>query len=734
MIFTLALMLLAGPARAAGAAADYPLPPPPAVSSAAVALAFSADHLDYSSATALIHLQGRAVVRESSWTLKADDLWINPETRSGTAQGFFIVSDTWSAVSGSGGSFDFATRRAVMSQASAGHGNWRVHAREGIIHADRSIDYYHADLTSCDIYPNPHYYFYSTHLTVAPDHYLLARNAVFYLGRHHPVPLFYTPFFYKSLKPGTDLSLFEWKVQPGYDKRNGYFLDNTVTSHWSRSFYTKADVDYYSQEGVGTGGELDDHESQNSRGTIYGYEINERTSPDLEPSGGRERWEFLGERYQSLWDGVSFHGRLQAMSDPLFNNDYARASLYPFTSELNNSAALSYAGSSFTAHLSYSRVDLAGASGAGFQKVSESAPRLDIQSKSFTLWKLPWLNTLSGFQDNTYAEGQGFIQHSGGVGWQGTRSIRLAQGLTLRPAVSYNAAYYNKYFIPFNNSLYNFTSPATQVYVSSPLAGSPLYSDALINRYSVSNDLRWESRLGYWDAVHAMTFRSRPGSFDIDSSAPDYGLEENLVTLQDAFRPAPKFWASLGSGYNLQQLSGYDLVFHQRLLPITGDLSYSPGLFESVDLRDQYVAGVGNQSLVADAQWGDPKGAFLGGGAGYNLLEADQYYADARFGWVSPGGDWHFVGALYAGARSPGGFSRAGQVALFDKELQVVKLWHDFITRAGFMWRPGGAKVARVSVSLRLGHSPEAVAQALRENYWESEWYPQRATDIVPAR
>ncbi|MDE2313949.1 MAG: LPS-assembly protein LptD [Elusimicrobia bacterium] len=732
MIAALLAIFLAAPARSAET--DYPLPPAPAASSATITLTFSADHMDYSSATALIHLQGRAIVRQSSWTLKADDLWINPETERGTARGFFIVSDTWSAVSGTGGSFNFASRQAVMDQAAAGSGNWRVHAREGVIRADRSIDYYHAHLTSCNIYPHPHYYFYTSHLTVVPGHYLLARNAVFYLGRYHPVPLFYTPFFYKSIKSGPELSLFEWKARPGYDKRNGYFLDNTITSRWNRSFYTKAYADYYGQQGAGAGGEIDDHESRNSRGTVYGYQINERSSPDLRPLGGQERWEVLGERYQALTKRLSFHGRLQAMSDPLFNNDYARASLYPFTSEINNSAAMTYAAGAFTAHLSYSRVDLANAAGTGFQKVSESAPRVDVQSISFTLWKLPWLNTLSGFQDNTYAQGQGFIQHSGGVGWQGTQAIHLARGLSLRPQVSYNAAYYNKYFVPFNNSLYNFTSPATQVYVSSPLANSPLYADALINRYSVSNDLRWESQFGYWDAIHAMTFRSRPGSFAVDESAPDYGLEQNLVTLQDAFRPAPKVWASLGSGYNLQQLSGYNLVFHQRVLPITGDISYSPGLFESVDLRDQYVAGAGNQSFVADAQWGDPRGAFVAGGAGYNLQQADEYYTDARFGWISPGGRWHFVGALYAGLSSPGGISRAGRFSLFDKELQVVKLWHDFIGRAGFMWRPGGAKVARVSVSLRLGHSPEAVAQALRENYWESEWYPQRATDIAPGR
>ncbi len=741
-----AAMVLAGRLSLAAAqarAADYPLPPPPRVSSASTVLNFSADHLDYSSATALIHLRGHAVVHESSWTLKADDLWINPETHRGTAPGFFIVKDSMSAVAGRGGFFDFDSHQAVMAHAASGSGDWRVHARQGVLEPNRSIDYYQARFTSCDIYPHPHYYIYSSHLTVAPNRYLLARNDVFYLGSY---PLFYTPVFYKSIKPGNDNSLFEWKAQPGYDNRNGYFLDNTITSHWSRSFYTKTFLDEYTQEGVGAGAELDDHESQNSRGTLYGYQINEQTSPDLRPTGGSHRWVVMGERYQSLARNWGFHGNLQAMSDPLFNNDYARSSLYPFTSELNNSAALTYTGSSFTAHVSYSRVDLANAAGTGFQKVSESAPRLDIQSKSFKIGKLPWLNTLSGFQDNTYAQGQGFIQHSGGANWQGTQSIHLARGLTLRPAVSYNATYYNKYFVPFNNSLYNFTSPATQVYVSSPLANSPLYSDALISRYSVSNNLSWESRLGYLNAAHSMTFRSRPGSFAVDTSAPDYGLEQNLVTLNDSFSPAPKLWASLGSGYNLQQLQGYSLGFQQRLQPITGDLDYTPRAFTSFDVHDQYVMGVGNESFVADGQWGDPKGAFVGGGVGYNLfgpdigvifggtLPSEDYYTDARFGWVSPGGTWHFVGALYAGLNSPGGIARANRFALFDKELQVVKLWHDFISRLGFMWRPDGAKLVHVSASLRLGHSPEAVAQALRENYWESEWYPQRQTDIAPVR
>ncbi|MHB2025347.1 MAG: LPS-assembly protein LptD [Elusimicrobiota bacterium] len=724
MIYLLAWTGLVFSALAHG----YSLPPLPAASTQTVTLNFSSDHMDYASSTTLVHLKGHAVIHDSSWTMKADQIWINPQTHRGTAKGFFIIKDSMSAVAGDQGFFDFDAKQAVVTHAAAGDGDWRIHSRQAVLRQNRSVDYYQARVTSCDIYPHPHYYIYSNHVTVVPNRYLLARNSVFHLGSY---PLFYTPIFYQSLKPRSEMSLFQWKAQPGYDRRNGYFLDNTVTSQWTKTFYTKAYADYYGMQGVGTGGEIDDHESQNERGTFYGYQIGERNSPDLQPSGGRERWELLGDRYQALSKNLSFHGHLQAMSDPLFNNDYARANLYPFTSELDNNAALTYAQKLYTAHISYSRVDFANAAGTGFQKVSESAPRIDVQSSSLKFWKLPWLNTFSGYEDNTYAQGQGFIQHSAGLGWQGTQSIHVWRGLTYTPSVSFNSAYYNKYFIPFNNSIYNFTSPANLVYVSSPLANSPLYSNALISRYGFSNDLHYDSRFGYFDAVHSMIVRSQPGALTINRSAPDYGLEQNLVTVQDAFRPVDKVWATLASGYNLQQLSGYNLVFDQRLQPITGDLVYTPKLFETLALHDQYVLGTGNQSFVANAQWGDPKGIYMSGGAGYNLLEVDQYYADTQFGWVSPGGDWHLIGALYAGFHTPGGVSKAGRLGLFDKEFQVVKLWHDFITRAGFLFRPDGAKVVRFSASLKLGHSPEAVAQAARENYWESEWFPERATGMA---
>ncbi|MFA6002642.1 MAG: LptA/OstA family protein, partial [Elusimicrobiota bacterium] len=305
-------------------------------------LDFVADSLDYDRAGAEIHLKGNVRIQESTWTLKGDELWIDTTKRRARSEGYLLLEDGVSALHGNAGDFDFYEHSGVLYNASAGHGDWRVHARSMVIDPKRNVDYTGADFTSCSFDPKPHYHFHASRVSVAPRRRLFARNVVFFVGK---VPVFYLPFLYKSLKTAHFL---RFRLQPGYDRRNGAFMKSTLTNQHGLYWRSKLFLDYYSAQGFGAGGELHRRDGLDSRGVLGGYRIKETPN-------GQQRWSVTGDLYQGFASSFSLQGRLQVMSDADFNNNYARSSPFRVTPDLLNSGAVVYRLPQVTTRLSYSR-------------------------------------------------------------------------------------------------------------------------------------------------------------------------------------------------------------------------------------------------------------------------------------------------------------------------------------------------------------------------------------------
>ena len=316
----LLFLLLGGVARAE----DYALPAPPP----GPRLDYSADQVDFDSDHQLLHLRGQVILNESTWTVKGKELWIDTENRRGRSEGPLLVEDGISAVYGESGEFDFVNHTGRLQRTSAGHADWRIHAREAKVGENRRLDYLGGEFTSCGAKP-PHYHFLASRITVKPKKHMIARNVLFYLG---DVPIFYLPFLYKSLSPRHYL---RWKTQPGLDRRNGPFVKNTLTTDHGDTLYSKLYADYYTKQGAGLGGELHRRDGEDSRGALFGYTIKETSTGD-------RRWAMLGQQYQALFSSTSFQGRLQLQSDADFNNNYARSNSFRVTPELVNGGAFTH--------------------------------------------------------------------------------------------------------------------------------------------------------------------------------------------------------------------------------------------------------------------------------------------------------------------------------------------------------------------------------------------------------
>ena len=673
-------------------AAENRLPPPPAEPH----LEFVADRLDYDQAQAVIHLQGGVRVKESTWTLKGDELWVDTRQRRARSEGPLLLEDGMSAIYGDAGEFDFTDHTGVLYHASAGHGDWRVHAKSMVLDVKRRIEYADADFTSCSYDPKPHYHFHASRMTVIPRRRLFARNVLFVLG---PVPVFYTPFLYKSLSKSHFL---RFKVQPGYDRRNGAFLKSTLTTDHSPAWRSKLFLDYYSAQGFGVGSELHHRAGEDSRGFLGGYRIRETRA-------GTERWSVNGDLYQEFLSSFSAQGRLQVMSDPSFNNDYSRSSPFRMTPNLMNSVAVVYRRPQVTTRLSYSREDDA-ISTYTFVKTYESAPRLDVQSAQLKFWNLPWLNTLSGFADSNYSRGRPYDEKAVGGTWAGTRVFALARGVRFTPAAQYSQTFYNR------------------VDAATDLGTVDTKRGAMVGRYLLAGTLRLSSFVGNLDITQTYARRQKADSLAEDAGAMDHGVETNALSFLHAYRPSRQVLVRLNSGYDFRVYRNQTLTFKDRVQPIISDIIYAPRPTFNLTLRDDYQLASGNRNFIFSGTWGDEERTFLAAGAGYNLADASRYFINTEVGWSDSTGTLHVIAALRSQVDTFGGVGGLHGYKFFEKEITVVKRWHDFFTRLGARFRPGNVQEATVRVEMKFGSFD---AERRKVHDWESEWFPERAQGRV---
>ena len=692
----LLVLLLAAPA----AAEDYALPPAPSTGSH---VDYWADKAEFDGEKSTLHLTGHVTVKQSTMTVRGEDLWIDDANRTGRSDKPLLVDDGVSGAYGDSGDFDFAQQTGRLFHSSAGMGSWRIHAREARLLKERNMRYRAADFTSCDRLP-PDYHFHASSLVIVPKKHLLSWNTIFYLG---PVPLFYTPIFYHSLDPDPWL---KWKFQPGTDSRDGQYVKGTLTTKLSTATYGKIYDDYYSKMGYGFGGELDHSVGPNSHGALFGYGIHEDGTVN-------KRWGVFGNDYQNLVSSISFQGRLQRQSDPTFTNDYVRSDLFRLTPELVNSAALTKKFSQGTVRLLYSSDYTEDPYNPNrFLKNTESTPRVEAQSVPLNILGLPWLNTFTGFADNNYSAGRGYQQKSVNAAWDATRSFRVVRGVTYTPKLDYSETYYNE----FDET--NWPAQITNGNLNST-----------VGRWVASNNLRFNTLfLGHIDVTHTYSQRLKPDGGSEDTSATDKGVEANSVGFSDVFVPAPRTWARVSTAYDFRTFRDHIETFNERIQPIATDLSWQSKKNLIFTLHDTYVitnsSGAGsNQSVIADVRWGDPlKGPSIGTGITYNLSSPGTYYQSVEFALAPSSPTWRITVALRSVVESAGGFTRAHGGRIFEKEVTWSQTWHDFYTKVIFRSRPGGVGEVTGQVQFRFGQSDPKRAPP---HDWQSEWLPDGTKD-----
>jgi hypothetical protein len=688
----LALSLLAA-AAAAAEETPYELPEPP-VSTAAV---YSADYFEYVGSTtgvdANILLKGNVELEDSSWTLRADELRLDMGSRVGRAHGTFELDDGLTVLRGESGTFDFESKSGSVDGVRAEYHPWRVWAKSGRLDSNRKGHFKKALFTSCDGNP-PDYHFRSSGLHIKPGKWLVATNVRFYAG---PVPIFYTPILWKSLKKNRILRA---RTIPGYDRRNGAHLRTHTMFSPVPWIAGKLFLDYYGSQGFAQGAEAGFRPSEDLRGGLYGYRIRERHSGD-------QRWTVIGNTYATLNSSYSVQGRIQAQGDPEVNNHYVRSNAFRVTSELVNGGAITRRTSLTTTRIAYSRLDRSNPAGDGFRLERESLPRLEFQTSQLSFRRLPALFTVTAFADNAFERARDFQQKSAGVGVEGTQTKLLAPGVSLTPRAAFRQEFEDK-----RQTLS--TSLSTQT-----------FRDVFIAYYEYGGNLRFDTPIGDWDARYAFTQRMKPNRYQDDAGSLDHGVEQNLVSLQNTIRPHRRVFMRVGTGYDFRTFRHADMGFRDRVKPFTTDLNFDLRRGLSLSLRDAYSLDNGNEAFLAQLDWGERDEDFFSAGLTHTHDRASSYFASTEAGWAPKGSSWRFQGALRYVLETPGGFDTRG-FRVFEKEAAITRKFHDFFAKVLARFRPGGVKEVQLRVELRTDR-PAILRKAAKR--WEKEWFPWRGAD-----
>ncbi|MBI4348224.1 MAG: LPS-assembly protein LptD [Elusimicrobia bacterium] len=672
MTASLLTLLLASPALAASTA-TYVLPEP----ADREAVLFEADHFDYDGSSGAMHLQGHVRVYDDTWTIHANELWLDMETRAGRAEGALRVEDKLNVVEGDGGAFNFATRVGTVHDARAAYAPWRVRGRSAWVDEQRHLHYTDARFTSCsenplpgdEGAPPPDYHFRASRLRVKPKKYLIARNVRLYIKG---VPVFYTPVLWKSLRPK---HLLRTRFSPGYDRRNGPFVRTNTLYSFDPSWQGKLFVDYYGHSGLGVGNELQFLSSEEGRGGLYLYRIQDQRD-------SRQRWAGLGDYYHTVVTSVAVQGRLQAQSDPAFHNDFTRANAFRVTELLENSGAVVRATSRTTTRVSYARFDVGDSvRPTRFLRNSESAPRLDFFTAPMTLG-LPVLSTFRAFADNNYDRTRGFQQKSTGGSWEVTQTLPIVRGVSLSPRAAFEERFTDREV------------------VATSFGSSRTIVDAFTGRADLGGTLRFAHPFGDTDVTHAFRQRLKPDDFSLDAGAPDYGIEANLFSVAHGFRPSRRVYTRIESGFDFRRHREFDFGFRDRVQPFAGDFTFLLPAWD-LTLHEDYQLQEGHRALLLQADYGDRDRQFLRLGLANVRPQERHFLLSQEVGWGPKGGSWQLSGALRTDLRTAGG-ARFDAIQVFEKELTLRKDFHDFHTFWSVRSRPGGVQEFQFRINLRV--------------------------------
>jgi len=248
-----------------GTAASFTVDP----EHAELPLHLEADKLEYDAETGSLFGSGSVLCEQGPLSIRADTFYLSVEKNIMEAYGKVVLKDGETSVFGELLFFDWNTKKGTISPAVGSEGYWKFFSEKVDRIDDQRLVSHNARFTTCDRNP-AHYYVHSKKATIKLKKSVVFKHAFIMIDE---VPVFYLPVYYRSLKE-RKVSI---RVKPGYNKTDGIILLTEIGYPTSEHTYLTGLIDYYEERGTGKGMQFD-YYTEELKGSIYGYTINERDS------------------------------------------------------------------------------------------------------------------------------------------------------------------------------------------------------------------------------------------------------------------------------------------------------------------------------------------------------------------------------------------------------------------------------------------------------------------------
>jgi LPS-assembly protein len=581
-----------------------------------------ADYVEFETEKKIIKVFGNAKIEENKQAIFAKEILYNYEEKMGDIKEVF-------------GNSSIAFIRSPLLKGE-GKDIYRI---KGAI------------VSNCDL-DEPHVFFKAKKGKLTVGKRITLYNALLYIGK---VPVFYLPFFTKSLDGKKVFKGFNLELAPGYSNGGGFTMESAITYVFNDNFRTKVNYDYLGKKGSGYGTEIN-YNSSNIMGSLYAYNIK-----DLE--AGRERWTVRPSYWQRIGSMWTIRSQGEFMSDNTFNNSYNLSNWERVTNTLYSFASVARQDQYGNLTATFQRYDDYDSTRQKYYLRSQSLPAIN-----YTFYpKKIFFDISNNFDikfDRSYQRYAGdFYEHTANLTYSLSKDFKFGRRLTLKPTIGITERWDDKDNIGKDeNSFFTY------------------YSGSLNSRFRAFS---WMD----WNANHNINFRSIKNDFDIDKNTYDYGIENNATTLSNYMYLGDRTTVKNSISYNWQQFRTNNMDESARWSPLMTEIIWTPKYYITAYIKQtQLVKPSLFETFQLDLQIGELEKIYFNFGAFYKSYRNVSSYStivngmENLFGvgiWVTP--KWRFDYNIRTKTNAKFDFTK-----MTEHELRLYRDLHCY--NLGFRW------------------------------------------------
>ncbi len=552
------------------------------------------------------------------------------------------------------------------------------------------------------------------------------------------VPMFYSPFIYKSLAKRRVVIQF----QPGHDDVNGNFLKTLTTLRFTDRIYDKVYYDHYSEQGNGLGNEFNYSVPGKMQGSLFGYYINPHGNAALAGALTAPQYNFRAYHWQRLDPATTLQSNVNLRKNVSFNNQYFAQDTNQSVNDIISSVALTRQKSHFNHRLVVERDDAPDpgdtSAFATTHVQSASYPRYDITLYQIPLWSAaqtaltpgttmqvfphvtrermgPLNLSATGSFGNTYKRLDDQYHPNASGSFTLSEAILLSRQFSFNPSLTPALRWQEKFD----------AQPPPPTSSTMPVSTVGLFR-GVQGRLGTADTLRWRPLSSFTlDQTYSLTARLEPNGTAIDRGGSDGGLETHHLGWLAFWRPTRRVMLRSFAGADIRRLANEDpnAYFQRKWDPWTTEFTYDPTLHTGYFFR--YAMGyypIRVQLWEADYTYKGAYRTYFREGVLFNSGTRGLLTWNNTFGiFLSPG--WRVDATIhtFVSNRSVSTAIREGR--LIDEEIIVTRDLHCWEAQFSYRNLPPFSRQYSLMFNFKIG---VAAQKQITNEDLESQYYPWR--------